>query len=295
MKMKTLFLLLVLTTTSVTFASGRAGNGGFIDKLIEAELRDRNVLSDSDIDKIVENVGEELKTTVLIPLFDKFFIDTELSNELLLIRDLLSQSKEKLYLDLKITHIKIGECINGATTCTGNNPFSDIYIDKEALLNSTFGASITELISLLTHEFLHHYYTEIPNHNSYPLARKMKSYLTSQTYKSITYETIDLVITLPIQSRQKAILRIPNVRKKFSDQERKETARRYCIFKGHKDLHSFRAGEYLTKLERNQLKISRNGSKSVYSLEPYFDTYAYMYTLEYNFEFETYKWIKCIK
>jgi hypothetical protein len=201
--MKTiLFFLMMLITTSV-FAQreveSRAGNGGEIEKLLDAELKDREVLSAKDIDQIVVDRGLEIKERFIVPIFEKFLLeDSAALNYLLRVfqQTLEKEGIENLMVDIKYTHIVIGEC-NGSTTCSGKGRFSDIVIDKEAVRASEFGVSFSELVGLIAHEYLHHYFDEVPGHDKYELARYVKHTVVENEFNERTYSIKQMVEIIP--------------------------------------------------------------------------------------------------
>jgi hypothetical protein len=193
--MKKLFVLGMLLVNVSVFAGNEKGNGGFIQGLLDAELRDRATLTMSDIDKLVENKGEEIKNKVLIPVMDKFLLEkaVKLSPTLIAIQKVFIAQSSKLKLDMKLTHFEVGTCPTGATTCTGDEPFSKIVIDKAAIQSSRFGVSFSELVGLLIHEFEHHFFHETLEHDSYPLARFMMNIIKTSDYLEKTYSTSQIL------------------------------------------------------------------------------------------------------
>jgi hypothetical protein len=187
--MKKLFVLGMLLVNVSVFAGNEKGNGGFIQGLLDAELRDRATLTMSDIDKLVENKGEEIKNKVLIPVMDKFLLEkaVKLSPTLIAIQKVFIAQSSKLKLDMKLSHFEVGTCPTGATTCTGDEPFSKIVIDKAAIQSSRFGVSFSELVGLLTHEFEHHFFHETLEHDNYPLARFIMNVIKTSAYLEKTY------------------------------------------------------------------------------------------------------------
>lgn len=191
--MKILLTLLMISSLSfaqsengkseLSFSTG-GGNGGFIDGLIRAELMDREILNEDEIDQLVSDLGEEVKNEILKPLFTRLLAE-DLGNLDDVQREIalkLKANQEKLFIDIKLSHIVLGNC-NGATTCTDNKIYSDIVIDKKEVLETTYGTSISELIGLLAHEFVHHFFSEIPQHDSYPIAKLFKKYVLNGEYR----------------------------------------------------------------------------------------------------------------
>jgi hypothetical protein len=221
---KLLLGALLLKSVCIAFANEK-GSGGYIDDLIRAEMNERVTLDVQDIEKVVLKVGEELKNSTLIPLFERFLADKDLKEDLKFFQEKLEKVKSDLFLDIKISQIKAGSCPKLATTCTGNLMFTDIIIDQEAIDRSTYGVSISDLVGLIAHEYLHHIYKEIPNHDEYLLAKKMKDYILNTGYKTFELTTKDTVLTI---NGERMIY--------FSGgrEGRKKSADEFCQFKGAK-------------------------------------------------------------
>lgn len=196
------FILLLSILFSVySFGANEKGNGGFIDDMIAAELNERNKLSSDDLDSIVKDKGFYIREKIITKVFE-FFLNEKsknLSKELKKIQKLLLSQKDSLLLDIKVTHIELGQC-HGPSACTGKNhtsrPYDSIILDKEALLNSRYGISFSELVGIISHEFLHHFDVKMSNHDSYTLALYMKNLVLTGEYFTKTFEVEDIMISI---------------------------------------------------------------------------------------------------
>lgn len=194
--MNKMYLVLTLIISSSLFAGEREGGGGFIDALIRTELEDKVALTDEEIDKLVKSKGLEIKTKIIKPLYEQFLVTSsrELSKPLREIQRKIKLRTSDLMEDIDISHIETGDC-KGATTCTEGKHFASIIIDKESIANSTYGVSFSELVSLLVHEYLHHFYSEVPDHDRYYLARYVKEVFLGGEYNEKKYGIHDMIYT----------------------------------------------------------------------------------------------------
>ena len=70
----------VLAGLSYAAAGTDTGNGLDFQKMLEAELNDRDTLSRQDLEKVVVDVGREFKYDILLPVYD-YFLSLNLNSE----------------------------------------------------------------------------------------------------------------------------------------------------------------------------------------------------------------------
>jgi hypothetical protein len=272
-KLLCVVLLFCYGPTGFTQGASETGDGAFIQGLIEAELADRTALSNEEIERITEQTGYTIRNSLIVPLFKAFFSEAyeNLSPELNLIKKRFgtSDAQSEFFIDIEISHILVGDCaetqrtsLNGAevndipTTCTISKPGAAIIIDKSSIARYPYGVSFSELVGMLCHEYLHHFFPEgIPNHDKYPLARYMAKQVRENSFNETKYSIKDIWIVVNVNQTD----RFSEERKEWKEKcalSTRTSPDAFCYYLGHRQgAKSWKTTDRVTSQRLSSLNI----------------------------------------
>ena len=183
----------VLAGLSYAAAGTDTGNGLDFQKMLEAELNDRDTLSRQDLEKVVVDVGREFKYDILLPVYDYFLslnLNSERFQEFQYIADVqriqnLFKSKAKsVRFDIEFSTIRIHHEL-----CTGEpgesaKPYDPINIDIETITRNQIGMTASQFVGAVMHEFVHHHIDPFPNHDRYAFSRFIEMIIRTSNFRS---------------------------------------------------------------------------------------------------------------
>lgn len=273
--MKKIFTLLTIMATSFNSIAGDgAGNGGWVQDMLEADLRERKPITEEIILKLTEKNGLVLKKEILIPTMRSFLEkpNPELTEELSKLKSLLLPVKNELYEDIMYSPIRVGHCQINQSLCTGDTPYSDIIIDTNSTLGRAFGITFSEVIGLIAHEYTHHFVGDY-DHPNYSFARFVRDNIKSENYGSKLFKLNDIIQPCENDSYKYGYCLLTA----GNDALAQEQADIFCEQKGLKKANSY-LFESIPGLDLARLRGVRIGNTGYFGSGLKYPTYTYKYT-----------------